>query len=356
MFVTANRLIFYLTAVSLLTISASRVRALNPAEEPLKSEILQGIELTINNRFEQAAELYRNVTRQYPDHPIGYFYQGANLQARMLDAEDFSREAEFYRLMDRTVACADSLERSGATDDDAWNAFYKGSAYLYRSFMKSKRGDWLSAYRDAKNGVHTLEKAIARDSSLYDAYLGVGSFKYWKSARADFLLWLPIISDERAEGIRMVRQSIRRGDFVYWIGRDQLCWILLDKGNYREALQIARENSAAFPQSRFFKWTLVSAAEKSGDYEQAYRLYAGLLNEIRRMPENNHYNELECLLGMAKIDVRKENWEQAYQLSDAALRLKLEKKIRKRAKNRLEKALDIRRRAADKMKNNDGDE
>lgn len=327
--------------------------ALNPAQEPLRGEINRGIELTINNRFDEAIALYRQLIEIYPRQPIGYFYTAATLQAKMLDAEDYSEQDEFYRLSDLAIRHAKELRRTGKAT--GWTVFYEGSAYLYRSFMDSKKGKWFAAYKDAKRGVGRLEEAVALDSSLYDAYLGLGSFKYWKSAKANFLLWLPFISDERKTGIEMIRQSIAKGTFTYWIARDQLSWVLMDAGNYPEAMQIARENSEAYPESRFFKWTLVEAAYRSHDLNLCYRLYRELLQSVQKISNNNHYNELECLVRLAEIDLERQQWQQAHRYSDRALRLLLAKEIRKRVKGKLKRAMKVRQQAEKALQHHKND-
>ncbi len=326
--------------ILILLLLAGSLSAINPGEEPVKSLISRGIELTINNRFAEAQAIYDGIIDRYPHHPMGYFYKGATLQAQMLDHEDLGRADEFLVLMDRTVRCADSLKKSGKAD--AWIYFYEGSAFLYRSYLKVKQNKWFGAYRDATRGVNRLEKAIRLDSLLYDAYLGVGSFKYWKSRQTHFLNWLPFVADDREGGIAMVREAVEKGTFAHWVGRDQLCWILQDAGQHVEALQIAKENCRIFPDSRFFKWTLVSAAFKAGEFDLSYRNYNDLLDSIRKLPDNNHYNELDCLVSMAEIELQRNNQAEALRFSDEALHLSLDKDVRKRARGKLEKALQIR--------------
>jgi hypothetical protein len=312
--------------------------ALEPTREPLKSRIEAGIEFTLNNQFSRAESLYVELMRENPRHPMGYFYVGATLQAQMLDAEEYHREQEFYRYMNRAIRLADSLKQIGQAD--AWVYFYEGSAYIYRSFMKSKRDSWFGAYRDAVRGVSRLEKALTLDSTLYDAYLGVGSYKYWKSAKVD---WLPFVRDERAEGIQMVETAIEKGKFVHWVGRDQLCWILMNEHQYERALGIAQENLRNFPESRFFKWTLVEIAQRSGNYQLSYPLYQELLQDVRALPGNNHYNELECLVKLAEIDWQRKNYLQVQKWTSQALSLKLRDDIRKRARHKLKRLLELQR-------------
>ncbi len=318
-----------------------------PENPKIREVILKGIELTINNEFEKAFELFGELVRRHPDSPIGYFYQAATLQSRMLDAEDYSRVDLFYALMDSALVRARVLRESGRAD--AWNFFYEGSIYLYRSFMESKLGDWLAAYRHALRGANLLETAVAQDSTLYDAYLGIGSFKYWKGAKSRIVLWLPFVSDERQKGIQMVWKAIEKGRLVHWIARDQLAWILMDAGRCEEAVRLSRENLAQFPRSRFFKWTLVAAAYRCEKWELSERLYRELLEEIRRLPKNNHYNELECLVKLADISCKKADWAAAYHWSDEALRLPVSGSVRQRARKKLKRALEIRHLAAKKL-------
>jgi tetratricopeptide (TPR) repeat protein len=314
--------------------------AMNPQEEPVRSLILQGMDFSFNNRFEEAKQVFDQLMEQYPQHPVGYFYKAATIQARMLDEEDYRQEEEFYELAERTIQLSDSLKKVGT--DNSWIYFYKGSAFLYRSFMKMKQGSWFSAFKDASRGVKILEEAVSRDSLLYDAYLGIGSFKYWKSTKAEFLLWLPFISDQREQGISLIYRAIEKGDFVKYVGRDQLVWILMDKKDYAEAFRLARQNYKAYPDSRFFKWTLAAAAFHSREWEFSNLLYQELLQQVRQLPQNNHLNEIECLVKMAEIAANNQQWPEVYQLTDQALRFNLEETVRKRAKNKLHKALILR--------------
>jgi tetratricopeptide (TPR) repeat protein len=337
---------YQLITVLLLFIGTLPILALNPAQKPLKSRIEKGIELTLTNNFPEAIMLYQELIDQYPYEAMGYFYKGAALQAQMLDAEDYGQKEEFYQLMRKATRLSDSLLQK--RPDDGWLYFYKGSAYLYQSFLKMKEDRWYSAYRDATRGVKNLQKTIEVDSLLYDAYMGIGGYKYWKSARANFLLWLPFISDERKEGIRMISLAIEKGTFVGYVGKDQLVYILIDYGDSESALKIARENHEQHPDSRFLQWSYASAALHEEEWEVSKQLYEDLLHQIRRLAVHNHFNEVDCLVRLAEIASSTGEWEDAFRLSDEALRLPMDPDVRERAKNKLKKALEIRKQAAEK--------
>lgn len=307
-----------------------------PAMQEIRSEVLHGIILTTTNRFAEADSLFREMTRKYPEHPVGWFYLCANLQAKMLDAEDFSEKEEFYRLSRLTVEKARAAQEK--YPENAWLWFYEGNAYLYESYQKSRDNSWFAALKLARKGAGRLEEAFEKDSTLYDALLGIGTFKYWKSAKTQFINWLPIISDERDKGIQMVRKAIEKGFFSRWVARDQLSWILMDKGDLEEAYRLARANIEEFPQSRFFKWTYLETTFRKGNLEEAFQIYKELLNEIRRLPNNNHYNEIGCLVNMAEIAEKLGQPRQAVQLARQALQIRVSKKVGERSRKRLERA------------------
>lgn len=332
-------------ALIFLIILCAIGRASNPSSPPLKQWILKGIELTIRSDFEDAKELFKDLIEEYPDEPVGYFYMAAVLQSQMLDEEDYSPKGQFDKLLEMSIEKSKQLQK--ARPDDPWLLFYEGNSYLYCSFLKSKLGDWWGAYRDAGKGANRLKKALEIDSTLYDAYLGIGSYKYWKSSKIKFLRWLPFIRDERQVGIHLVEHSIENGIFVQLIARDQLAWIMLDASRFDDARQLALENYHQYPESRFFLWTLVEVLYRSGDLEEAYQKYELLLPSVKLIPNNNHYNEIECLLKMAEIDFKRNNFSRADSLIAEIFDLRLETTIRERARPKLQRALELRLKYAD---------
>lgn len=321
--------------------------ARTPFTPAVQQQVELGIEKTIRNDFAGAEALFRELIAAYPDQPAGYFYLGATFQAEMLDAEQYDRLEEFQEAMERCIEVAKALqERDG---NDPWPYFFEGSAYLYRSFMDNKQKKMLGAYRNAVRGVHRLEKVIALDSTFYDAYLGVGSFKYWKSSKAKALTWLPFISDERRRGIEMVQTAIQKGRFVKLVGRDQLAWMLLDAGRTEEALELALQNHRLYPESRFFRWTLVEIYYRGERWEEAFRAYGELLQMLRALPQNNHYNEITCLLRLGEISCLRGEFEKSHDLVLEILRLPLDPQVCERARPKLKQALELQKRCAEEL-------
>jgi tetratricopeptide (TPR) repeat protein len=307
----------------------------------LIENITMGINESINNQFAESETRFRKLIQQFPDHPVGYFYTAATIQAEMMDAEDYRRQMEFEALIDSALKKSEKLHASQKSD--AWVFFIEGSAYLYRSFVNKRNGQGWGAYRNAVNGVKRLEKALEIDSLFYDAYMGIGSYKYWKSSKTKGLSWLPFLSDEREKGIALVKKAIDNGLFVKAFGRDQLAWILIDAKRFDEAAKYAMINCHLYPQSRFFKWTLVEVYYRGARYDQAYPLYEELLAEISQRPNNNHYNETDCLLKLANIDCLRGDYLRAEKRLNQLFSVSIDQNMRRRLEKRFRKALELQR-------------
>ena len=311
----------------------------NALPRSMRQAVEEGIERTIMNDFNGAAAIFREMIAAEPDNPCGYFYLGATLQAEMLDLENYARLDTFNQLMEQTIDLAKARRENNP--QDVWALFFEGSAYLYRSFMDSKRKKMWGAYRNAVKGAGRLEEAIRRDSTFYDAYLGVGSYKYWKSSKAGALTWLPFLADDRELGIEMVETAIDRGQFVKLVGRDQLAWILIDRGEMARALELARDNHRRYPESRFFLWTLAEIYYRSEQWDAALPRYRELLEAVQVLPENNHYNEINCLLHLAEIHFQRGEFEQAEARALDLLALRPEEIVWKRTDRKRERAREL---------------
>lgn len=314
--------------------------SLDPTYPVIKDRILEGMEKTILCDFDNAKKIYRELIEDYPEEPIGYFYMAAVIQSQMLDEENYSYKKEFEVFIKECIQKATKLQQDRR--DDQWLLFYEGNAYLYQSFLKSKLNNWWGAYRDAGKGVNRLEKSLELDSTLYDAYLGIGSYKYWKSTKIKFLSWLPFIPDEREQGINLIIKAIDRGKFVSLIGKDQLAWILVDANRLEEAKKYALENYTLYPNSRFFQWTLAEVFYQSKEWDMAYQKYDLLFQSVKNIPENNHYNQVSCLLRMVEIDYETGRIEKADSLVSELFQIKLEPEVRERARSKLKQALKIK--------------
>ena len=94
------------------------------------------------------------------------------------------------------------VDGAGAGDRaEAW--FYAGAAYGMRVQWRALRGERLAAARDGKRIKDALERALALDPDLQDAYFGIGLYHYYADVApvaARMLRWMLLLPGRRPRG------------------------------------------------------------------------------------------------------------------------------------------------------------
>lgn len=309
--------------------------AQSPFSVQVDSLILKGFDYTFNTQFDSAMVLYRQLTDVYPDHPIGYFYQAATLQSRMLDEESNIYEIPFYKNINKAIEMGE--EKLHEDPENAWLLFFIGSAKSYRGLYQFESGHIVKGFINAKEGLSYFRKSVKFDTSLYDAYLGLGNYKYWSGKYYKYLKFLPWIRDERDLGVQMIEASVKKGTFSYWVGINSLGWIELDRSNYDRALELFQLGLSKYPQSRFYLWGIGATYMQQGDFIQALITYKKILDSVLKENQNG-YNEAECRLYLINCYQALGYFKEAVVHCDAILSMNVEKETAKRIKNHRNKA------------------
>ncbi|MDZ7269136.1 MAG: hypothetical protein ONB48_17715 [candidate division KSB1 bacterium] len=284
-------------ATVLLTSFSSYPQEKWPAES--ESLLQASVQYTINQEYDRALAAIDRAIALAPHHPLGHLFRAATLQSMMLDYEDNSEEKEFYRSLKKCRELAEKHLRQ--RPNDAAAHFFLGSAYGYESFHVSKHRRYLEAFHHGLKTIRHLEAAIRLDSTLYDAYLGIGSYKYYRS-KLSKKLPVPLFSDERAAGIHMIRQAIAHGRYARYPAMNGLTWILLAEDRPQEAYALADSALRQFPNSRFFLWGAAESAARLGRHAQALAFYRQIMTTLQQEQKLSPYLEAVCRTKMARVN------------------------------------------------------
>ncbi len=266
--------------------------------EKIDSLVRQIINRTIAQKYRNALVLADSVTVLAPEEPIGYFFRAAVLQARMLDYGSLEDEKTFFNATGTCRKLAEKKLRQNVKD--AWAHFFLGSALGYEAFFLGKKKRYFEAFRTGWQCIQHLEAALKHDPRLYDAYLGIGTYKYYRSKMSKNFTWLPFVDDERAEGIRMVRQAIANGRYSRSAAINGLSWILMDENRSEEALALVDSALTIYTGSRFFLWASAAAAYRVERYDQAAACYGQILRSLQDENVLSPYIELVCRTRLAR--------------------------------------------------------
>lgn len=263
------------------------------------SLIKLGIRLSIEQSYTDAEAIFVAMKHRTPTDPAGYFFQAAVLQTRMMDAERYDQEKRFLGLVDSTIYFA--RKQLSKDKHDAWAYFFLGGGYGYLAFYQAKQKKYWTAFQNAKMSVGALERAVKIDSTLYDAYLGIGSYKYYRSKLSRHISWLPFVKDERAEGIAMIKLAMAKSRYSRYSAVNGISWIFIDEERYDEGLQLVESVLADFPDSRVFLWCAAKINKKMQRWRKAAEYYERILQSFEAQGILSPYNELTCRKNLSML-------------------------------------------------------
>ncbi|MCB0258460.1 MAG: hypothetical protein KDH97_09025 [Calditrichaeota bacterium] len=269
---------------------------LAPVDTLFDLPLTRGLGLVYQDRYEEAAALFDSLQQVYPDHPAPFFYKAAVYQAWMSSY----RFSDFQEALEENVQLAidKGNELLKVREDDPWVNFYLGAAYGYRGLFRFRSFNWIGAYMDAKKGVGNFDKALEKDSTLYDVYLGFGTYHYWRTARSKFLRVIAFwMKDKRELGLEQMRFAIAHGRYAADEAAFSLFYSLFDYGQYAEAEQVLNRFMRKYPSGQQIIGTLYFQGRLKAQMEQwdeAKAIFAEILRRLEGYPYPSPGYQVEC--------------------------------------------------------------
>ncbi len=291
-------------------------------QQPQENWIQQSVDLAVNNRFTEAESLLTQRIAQTDSSAEAWFYYASVLNSKMNYYENTIDARPYLKTLHTLVRKSEALLSAAKGDNRLLRAralFYRGSAYGYLAFYEGKTGSYLSALSNGLSSINDLEEAVRLDSTLYDAYLGIGAYQYWRSTKFRHLFWVPFVDDLRLQGIANIRKAIRKSRYSRYLAMHQMIYVLTNYGEMDEALQYARQAVAAFPKSVFMRWAFAHTLYKRHEYPQALQAFEQLVRLLQTTAERNPSHLVECYTKMAEIYLKSNQPVKSKQMARSAL-------------------------------------
>ncbi len=298
--------------------------------------IKQGQIAMLNGNYRAAHEIISQLCPDDLSDPVRYIFRAAVLQAEMIDAEENLSGDKLKLLCDSTRQLAETKLKNCSSSDSALCYLYIGHQYAYRALWEARFGSKFSAL---KNGFKTrgqYRKGLEVDSTLYDLYLGLGSFHYWKSVKSGILRSIGIFKDERQKGIKEVQLAVDSSLFSCEAARSALIWIMLNENNYDSVIALSQTMFQKYPEGNSLLWPMAEAYFKKEQFDDAAMIYNLILNRLVNSP-GNYFNIIESSYWLC---LSFEKTEQLEKIKNAAAFInsiydKIPKSTRKKQKSKL---------------------
>jgi tetratricopeptide (TPR) repeat protein len=246
--------------------------------------------------LDDATQAARRFQREHPDDPLGFLLEGEALWWRIwCTSAEFKYGMSYARhraklpadqhYLDLAAKASSLAEAQAATHDGADMQFYAGMGDALAARLYGLRGEGRNTARAGVRAREHLLRAIALDSSLADADLGLGLYNYYAdtlSAAARVLrFFMGIPGGSKQEGIQQLQHAIAEGILTPAEARFYLVICLHNYDQkYEQALELAGPLVEKYPSNPLFQLIRGDLYAKLGRKESAAECYraAGALN------------------------------------------------------------------------------
>jgi len=312
------------------------------------SIIFRGIDYIHQDSFDQGISEFKKIVELHPDEPVGYFFIAASLQTLIDDYRNEKYKSDFERYVD--LAIEKGSQKVEENPNSALAHFYLGGSLGYRGIYRSFRGSWWGAFRDGGKAHSHLKKALELDSTLYDAYFGLGAYHYWKSVKSKLFWWLPFFGDERQKGIQETMHAIQKGKYAKEEAAYSLLRIYLEEKDYPSVLKWSQEVKRINEHNPFRLWMTGFAHMGQGNWLEAKDVFLQLLNVLKSSPYYDPAGEYECRYWLAYIYFNSGNLESAKEELNKASLLESEVEGNDYAEPFIDKIEDLQKEISRKLK------
>lgn len=279
---------FSLTLLLLLSLCSKSFPQRYP-DPVVDSLIDNGIKKIINQDYAGARKTFENLNCRFPELPAGKIFITAADIARAFDYSDsIVTDSMAERLDDAQKQAKSLLEKN---PNSAWYQYFLALAEGYRAYYNALNGSLLTALNKGLSSVSDFNNCLKLNPGFYEAYTAIGTYKYWRSRKTEFINRLPFIPNDEDAGIKDLKLSIERSSYHRYLAIYSLLWIYIDRKQYKDAKALAEKALTEYPNVRMFKWGLARAYEGI-DLNKSINLYSEILDSYRGIKGLNRCNEI----------------------------------------------------------------
>jgi hypothetical protein len=263
-------------------------------------EVIAAADQIYSGDLQGGREAALRLQQEQPEHPIGYLLEAEALWWKIwCTSAEFKYGMTYPRHRAKLAADRRYLELAAkasllaqseiAQHDSAEMEFYAGTGEALAARLYGLRGEGRNTARAGVRAREHLLRAMAMDTELADAELGLGLYNYYidtLSAAARVLrFFMGIPGGSKKEGIRQLQVAIEEGELVPPEARFYLAINLHNYDQqYERALEIIGPLVKKYPSNALFQLAQGDLFAKLARKTQARECYraasAGALNDL----------------------------------------------------------------------------
>jgi tetratricopeptide (TPR) repeat protein len=237
-------------------------------------------------RFDQARERLAGACPPGPVAACDALREVALWWEIQLDLPNRTLDDRLEDAAKRAIASATDWTQREPARGEAW--FYVAGAHAPLAQWRVLRGERLAAARDGKQIKDALERALALDNRLQDAWFGIGLYHYYADVAPAALKFLRVLlllpGGDRVQGMQEMLRARERGELLRGEADYQMHWLYLwyEKQPIR-ALDLLRGLDARYSGNPLFSERIAAVQhEYFSDHRASAATWQSLLDRTEQ--------------------------------------------------------------------------
>jgi len=281
-----------------------------------------GIDGVYNLDFDTAQENIEKIFAAYPDHPFAHFGNAMIAWSRYeyeFETSDDKQRKVFEKILDNSISGVKRWMKKNPNDPNAYMGI--GALYGLRAMFNMRNRNWVVAYFSGRKAIKNLEKSLELDPTYYDAYFGLGIYKYFTGTLPSVvkvLAKIVAIEGDPAEGVSLLKTASEKARFTGYSAK----LILIEIQNRRgtpfydpaKSLEYIREINAKFPQNPLMQYVEIICLYETGNLEEVSSRANHFLELIGVNPFYKEIYISRAYTALGTTAMAKGNYEEARRL------------------------------------------
>jgi len=227
------------------------------AQPMINRLVKKGLEYGYNFKWEKSEEVFQNLINRYPNDPRGYHYESGIYLWRYVSNQNKDDFNNFVLYSDSAIAKAqDILDKHPNKIDILYTL---GSTYSYRAIAFIKAQKFLDAVWSSKKSESYLSETLRKDSTKYDAYLGLGLYNFAVGQIPSAFKWalsLAGIHGNEKTGLKSIKIAASKGNLAKVEAEYYLAQILSDFfADYNTSSKYLTILTSHYPDNLLFNYS-----------------------------------------------------------------------------------------------------
>jgi hypothetical protein len=183
----------------------------------------QIIQLSFNDKFDEAKDLSQRQINLNPDSPKYYYYKINAMVLeyfeRITSIEIDKRNEERERINNEMISYVEEvIERFEDKELELEDKFYYGTILGYLARMQGLSGSWWGAFNTGSDARNIMEEILEADPKFYDTYLLLGMLEYYADRLSGVIGFVASVfgySGDREKGLEYLNLALEKGTLAF---------------------------------------------------------------------------------------------------------------------------------------------